>query len=89
MELLIYLAVFAVVAYGLVALGGAYVRAGPAGLFGGMFRAPTLGWPVGVQEEDRDRVWSWAPPGAEPDDADVIDLGGSTVEPTPVRRVRG
>ncbi len=29
----------------------------------GMFRAPDLGWPSGVQEDD-DLHWSWAPPRA-------------------------
>ena len=28
--------------------------------FGGMFRAPTLGWPSGVQEDD-DLQWTWSP----------------------------
>jgi hypothetical protein len=88
MELLIDLAIFGGVAYGLFTLRSADDRTGLAGLFRGMFSAPTLGWPDGVQEEDRDRVWSWAPPDAEPDDADVIELGGSTIDPAPVNPVR-
>jgi hypothetical protein len=42
-------------------------RASPAGLFVGMFAAPGLGWPEGVQEEDRDRLWSWDVPSLEPE----------------------
>jgi hypothetical protein len=66
-------------------------RASPAGLFAGMFVAPGLGWPVGVQEEDRDRLWSWAAPPPRPEVppgppvAELIDLDAGGV---PVQRVR-
>jgi hypothetical protein len=88
MELLIYLVVFGVVAKGLLTIGGVYGRSGPAGLLGGMFSSPTLGWPHGVQEEDRDRAWSWDPPPNEPDDVDLFDVGDVPVEPAPVHRLR-
>ena len=37
---------------------------------GGMFHAPDLGWPSGVQEDD-DLHWSWAAP-AQPATASAI-----------------
>jgi hypothetical protein len=66
---------------------GVHVRARPtdAALLGGLFAGPgELGWPPGVQEEDRDRIWSWAPrPQAV--EGDLIDRD---VAPVPVGRVR-
>jgi hypothetical protein len=87
MDLLIYIVVFGALATGLIVLGGTYGRSGPTGLLRGMFSSPTLGWPVGVQEEDRDRIWSWDQLPTEPDDADLIDLGDARIESSPVHRV--
>jgi hypothetical protein len=54
-------------------------------LLGGLFAGPgELGWPAGVQEEDRDRIWSWAPP-PQAVEGDLIDRD---VAPVPVRPVR-
>ena len=44
------------------------VRAGPSRRSSGMFRAPDLGWPSGVQEDD-DLHWSWAAARARTDAA--------------------
>ena len=88
MDLLVYFVVFGVLATGLLVLRGAYGRSGPTGLLRGMFSSPSLGWPEGVQEEDRDRVWSWDTAPTEPDDADLIDLGDASIEPAPVHRIR-
>jgi len=72
-------------------VGSAYGRASPAGLFAGMFVAPGLGWPVGVQEEDRDRPWGWVtPPRArpaapEPPGPALVDIEDAGI---PVQRVR-
>ncbi len=87
MELLIYVVVFGVLARAFALLGGGYGRSGPSGLLSGLFNSPGLGWPEGVQEEDRERVWSWAPPAVVPDDADLIDVPTLGVEPAPVQRV--
>lgn len=58
-------------------------RAG-ATLLEGLFTRPDgLGWPPGVQEEDRDRIWSWSPP-PETVEGDLIDAGVAAV---PVQRV--
>ena len=67
MELVVYIAVLGVLARVLTMVGAVYSRASPSGFLTGLFTAPTLGWPVGVQEEDRDRVWNWDPP-----DSDVV-----------------
>lgn len=88
MDLLVYLVVSLIVAKGLMMIGGVDGRSGPAGLFRGMFSSPNLGWPRGVQEEDRERAWSWDSPPTEPDDVDLIDVGDVTVEPAPVQRLR-
>ena len=66
---------------------GVHVRARPTdvALLGGLFAGPgELGWPPGVQEEDRDRIWSWAPP-PQAVEGDLIDRD---VAPVPVGRVR-
>jgi hypothetical protein len=71
-------------------------RTEPSVLFEGLFSAPDLGWPHGVQEEDRDRLWSWDPPPLRSDarpieahpqlpKAELIDL---VVGGVPVRPVR-
>ena len=46
---------------GFVLLGALAVAASGSSIqtFGGMFRAPGLGWPSGVQEDD-DLQWSWS-----------------------------
>ena len=51
----------------------------------GMFRAPDLGWPIGVQEDD-DLHWSWAatarataPQPARPAEPDWQELDPSTL----------
>lgn len=51
--------VFGAIAKALMLVRSVDGRASPAGLFAGIFVAPGLGWPEGVQEEDRDRLWSW------------------------------
>lgn len=50
-----------------VALVLAAMRASGAGVqaMSGLFRAPDLGWPTGVQEDD-DLHWTWAAEGARP-----------------------
>ena len=87
MDLLIYVVVFGALAKGLIVLGGAHGQSEPTGLLRGMFSSPTLGWPEGVQEEDRDRIWAWDSLPTEPDDADFIDLGDASIESSPVHRV--
>lgn len=52
--------VVAVCAVLFVAAMRAYGRTAQS--IGGMFRAPELGWPAGVQEDD-DLHWSWTAPG--------------------------
>jgi hypothetical protein len=47
----------AFVVIGALAIGGS---SSSIQTFGGMFRAPALGWPSGVQEDD-DLQWSWSP----------------------------
>jgi hypothetical protein len=56
----------------------------------GMFRAPDLGWPIGVQEDDEFH-WSWTPagtqaatPSARPAESDWQELDPSTLR-LPVR----
>jgi hypothetical protein len=77
---------------GLFAFSGQYSNSGE------------LGWPPGVQEEDRDRIWRWTAPEAAAGDliageGDFIDAEGdfsaaqgalidADVAPVPVRRVR-
>jgi hypothetical protein len=53
------MSVFGAIAETLALVGSVDGRAGPAGLFTGLFVAPALGWPHGVQEEDGDRPWRW------------------------------
>lgn len=70
-------------------LGSACGRAGPAGMFRGLFDSPGLDWPTGVQEEDRDRLWSWAQP-VKPEEplADVQELVEVREQAVSVSRVR-
>ncbi len=87
MEVVVSLIALVAFATGARMLGSASGRAGPAGLFRGLFGSTGLGWPTGVQEEDRDRLWSWAEPAEpqdEPDD-ELVDVSEGAV---PVRRVR-
>jgi hypothetical protein len=74
MELIGYFAILVVLARALGVLGRVYARASPSGLLDGMFSAPTLGWPVGVQEEDREQIWNWTAPAPDPagSDAQVV-----------------
>jgi hypothetical protein len=89
MELVVGLIALVAFATGARMLGSAYGRGGPSGMFRGLFGATGLDWPAGVQEEDRDRVWSWSEP-AEP--AEPVDPDGELVEVSngavPVGRVR-
>ena len=90
MDLVVLIVLIAALVKGASLLGITFGRSGPAGLLGGMFSAPTVDWPQGVQEEDRDRVWSWSPPPAESKageapDAEVVE---SLDERAPVQRVR-
>ena len=88
-------AIVAGIAIAVVAMG---VRvSGPTvQTLGGMFRAPDLGWPSGVQEDD-ELHWSWAATGArsatqpdEPAEADWQELDPSTLRltATPLLRHR-
>ncbi len=83
--------VFGAIAKALMLVRSGYGRASPAGLFAGLFVAPGLGWPEGVQEEDRDRLWSWDAPRPErdaprgPPVAELIDLEFGGVPVWPVR----
>ena len=83
--------VFDALAKSLRLVRSVYGRASPAGLFAGMFVAPGLGWPEGVQEEDLDRPWSWETPSParaatpEPPAAELIDVEDAGI---PVHRVR-
>jgi hypothetical protein len=83
--------VFDALAKSLRLVRSVYGRASPAGLFAGMFVAPGLGWPEGVQEEDLDRPWSWETPSPareatrEPPVAELIDVEDAGI---PVHRVR-
>lgn len=99
MEVLILIALVALLARGARFLGMMEARSGRIGdgvvdALNGMFvlsreysRSGELGWPRGVQEEDRDRVWSWSPPAAAPE-GDFIDIEGEIVDAeVPVARV--
>lgn len=83
--------VLGALAKSLLVVRSVYGRASPAGLFAGMFVAPGLGWPRGVQEEDRDRPWGWdastpAPATApDPPVAELIDVEDGGI---PVHQVR-
>jgi hypothetical protein len=90
-SIVVVIVLLVVLVKGASLLGIAFGRSGPAGLLGGMFSAPSLDWPHGVQEEDRDRVWSWdlprtEQPTTEPPAAEVVEV---TAERAPVQRVRG
>lgn len=97
-EVVLLIALVALLASGARFLGMMEARAGRAdnvdgvvdGL-NGMFllsreysRSGQLGWPHGVQEEDRDRVWTWSPPAQAPQseapDGDFIEIQGELVE---------
>ena len=95
MDLIICIVVLWALAKGILAIGGVHRRVSLGGFFGGMFAAPTLGWPTGVQEEDRDRIWSWEAPLPTPASGDPAavyrdperafatldpDLGGGEIE---------
>jgi hypothetical protein len=64
--------VFGALAKALTFVGSDDRQAGPAGLFSGLFVGPSLGWPAGVQEEDRDRPWAWAVGLTEPTPPEVV-----------------
>ena len=66
MEVVLDIVVLGALARAFMAIGRVYGRVSPAGLLSGLFTAPTLGWPIGVQEEDRDRAWSWSTPTSSP-----------------------
>jgi hypothetical protein len=88
--LIVLIVLIAALVKGASYLGITFGRSGPAGLLRGMFSAPSLDWPHGVQEEDRERIWSWeapatGPPAKEAPDAEVVEV---TEERVPVRRVR-
>ena len=95
MDFVVVIVLLVVLVTGASLLGIGFGRSGPAGLLGGLFSAPSLDWPHGVQEEDRDRVWSWEaaaaeppatePPATEPPDAEVVEV---TAVRAPVQRVR-
>ena len=72
-------------------------RSGPSDVLAGLFVAPTLGWPHGVQEEDRERAWvpspgeadgAGAPAGGGPGDAPSAEVVDVETERAPLRRVR-
>jgi hypothetical protein len=70
-----------------VMVGLAWVSLGGEGdLLSGLFRAPGLGWPRGVQEEDPPPGWRWSQRAEArfmPDDA--LDPRTPTPERMPVR----
>jgi hypothetical protein len=83
-EAVLLIALVALLARGARFLGIMDARAQRAGdgVINGLFalsreysRSGELGWPHGVQEEDRDRIWTWAPPPEAPE-GDFIELQG-------------
>lgn len=61
-----------------------HVAGGSVRAVSGMFRAPDLGWPSGVQEDD-DLHWTWAPPAqgasgtrTRPADPELLELEPSS-----------
>jgi hypothetical protein len=93
MDLVVFIVLLVVLVKGASVLGVAFGRSGPAGLLGGMFAAPSLDWPHGVQEEDRDRAWSWEAaaaelPATEPPGVEVVEVVEVTAERAPVQPVR-
>jgi hypothetical protein len=101
MDVVTYIVVLAFLGRIALAIGGAYARIGPSDFLSGLFSAPTLGWPSGVQEEDRERLWSWSPAPASPivdgpliGAADPTDAISAAIEDIPdsaipLRRVHG
>ena len=89
MEIVVSLMALVAFATGARMLWSTDARAGPAGLFRGLFGSQGLDWPTGVQEEDRDRLWSWADPPEPVDPAETEDeLVDLSVGAVPVRPVR-
>ena len=50
----------------------------------GMFRAPDLGWPSGVQEDD-DLHWTWAAAGTAPQPAPLAEPDWQELDPSTLR----
>ena len=67
-EVLIVIGAFVLIGALAIAASGSSIQT-----FGGMFRAPTLGWPSGVQEDD-DLQWTWSTTAAQPVIAPGPDL---------------
>jgi len=101
MDLVVLIVALVVVLRVAALVVGSLRRSGPSDLLGGLFVAPSLGWPHGVQEEDLERAWVPRPPatavalgpvGAEPADAEpvaeILDLVGARMMCSPVRRRR-
>ena len=89
MEVALLIALVVLLARGARFLGMMDARAqqAGAGVLDGLFalsreysRSGELGWPHGVQEEDRDRVWTWAPPPEPADESDVIDVRADLID---------
>ena len=59
-------AVFALALFTALVLAAMRASGGGVQAMSGLFRAPDLGWPTGVQEDD-DLHWTWAATGAEPE----------------------
>lgn len=88
-EVLIVIGAFVLIGALAIAASGSSIQT-----FGGMFRAPTLGWPSGVQEDD-DLQWTWSPttarpvtpPGADllPDVQDIVPASAG-LRLQPIRR---
>jgi hypothetical protein len=90
MDFVVLIVLVAALVKGASYLGITFGRSGPAGLLQGMFSNSSLGWPHGVQEEDRDRLWSWEEPpaerpAAEPPAGEVVDATGERAQ---LQRVR-
>ncbi len=105
MELVLSIIFLGILLRGARLLGVWFGRAGPAGLFVGLVGGSAqLGWPIGVQEEDRDRPWGTLGAAGSPGEPEVAaepeveaagsiedlpDPGPTTVGLSRVRRSAG